>query len=135
MANPSMFGSGFSGSLAGGTLGGIGAALTGASGGALLIPVLIGMGLNFLTSRKAANSIEDRANEWMSAALMKESKYTQSMEAMLAEKQSQYDSLFKTVYGGGMPENPSYESVFGEEKEYGFTPTERETTTGSRPQR
>ena len=135
MGNPSMFGS----DKGWGSFIGIGEKESGASklfGGskAMLIPALIGMGLNLFSSRKAANKLEDMANQWMSAALMRESKYTERMETFLDNQKQKYDWLFSSVYGSeGMPENPSYDITT--EKEYGFTNTEREITTGSRPRR
>ena len=124
---------------AGGVLGGIAGFLGVSAGsvltaGAMLIPALIGMGLNIFSSRKASNNLEDMADQWMSAALMRESKYTQSIESLLNSQQQKYDWLFSSVYGSeGMPKNPSYD--INTEKEYGFTNTERERTTGSRPRR
>ena len=105
----------------GGGGGGFGSFLGGLGGGnvAMLIPSLIGIGLEFFTSRKAAKSIRSRSYQLLAEGLMRESKYTGSIEAYLEGAQDRYNKLFKTMWEG-MPKDPTYEKIFGD-KDYGFT--------------
>ena len=132
-------GGGFLGSL----LAGGGAALFGAgtlsTGGALLIPALIGIGLEFFTSRRASKNIKSMAEGWMSDAIMRESKYTtgskdwMGIEPWLKQQQSRMDALNQVLYTTGVPKNPTYEKIFGEEKGYGFESETTPSRGGSSP--
>ena len=100
MANPSMFGKSGGGNY-------------------MLIPTLISIGLEFFTSRKAASNIEAMAGDMMWKGIMRESKYTGTMEGNLQRQRDRYESLFKIMFEG-MPKDPTMEKIFGPEKDYGF---------------
>ena len=102
MANPSMFGK------------------RGQGGNGMLIPTLISMGLEFFTSRRAAKNIEAMALDLMGEGLIREAKYTGTMEGNLQRQRDRYESLFKVMFEG-MPKDPTMEKIFGPEKDYGFT--------------
>ena len=126
--NPSVSSGGSTLGVAGAATGAIAAGL-GASAvmtaGATLIPILLGMGISIWSNNKAANKIEERARAMIDRGLLKESEYTGRLDAMLAERSDMWRYLMENIFtGGGVPKNATYESVFGERKNYGFTPSE-----------